>query len=260
MPFTPSHAVVALPFLRTPLVPAAIAVGAMTPDLPLFVGGLGLRYGTTHAWASLPLTVLVAAALLLVWRCLLRPAARDLSPDWLAQRLPALWDRGPAAALRETFPSPRGTAWLVLSLALGVASHILWDLFTHEGRAGVDLIPALDEPWGPLTGYKWLQYGSGIVGLVVIGVWAILWVKGRDAAATPHRVLASGVRRAWWISLPVFLLVAWVLGLLWWGPLTDEFTVRHLAYRVLPRACGLWGMLTLALALTVQLVRRTRRA
>ena len=33
MPFTPSHAVVALPFIRSPLVPAAIAVGAMTPDL-----------------------------------------------------------------------------------------------------------------------------------------------------------------------------------------------------------------------------------
>ena len=43
MPFTPSHAVVALPFLRTPLVPAAIAVGAMTPDLPLFVRGIAAR-------------------------------------------------------------------------------------------------------------------------------------------------------------------------------------------------------------------------
>ena len=43
MPFTPSHAVVALPFVRTPLVPAAIAVGAMAPDLPLFVRCLAAR-------------------------------------------------------------------------------------------------------------------------------------------------------------------------------------------------------------------------
>ncbi|MGK3950645.1 DUF4184 family protein, partial [Microbacterium sp. K2] len=48
MPFTPSHALVALPFIRTPLVPAAIAIGAMTPDLPLFLRGIGLPYSFTH--------------------------------------------------------------------------------------------------------------------------------------------------------------------------------------------------------------------
>ncbi|WP_262927685.1 DUF4184 family protein [Microbacterium sp. NIBRBAC000506063] len=48
MPFTPSHAVVALPFVRTPLLPAAIAVGAMAPDLPLFLRGTPLTYQVTH--------------------------------------------------------------------------------------------------------------------------------------------------------------------------------------------------------------------
>jgi hypothetical protein len=57
MPFTPSHAVIALPFVRTPLVPAAIAIGAMAPDLPLFVRGLPLHYGVTHSFAWLPATV-----------------------------------------------------------------------------------------------------------------------------------------------------------------------------------------------------------
>ncbi len=61
MPFTPSHAVVALPFVRTPLVPAAIAIGAMTPDLPLFVRGLPLHYGVTHSFAWLPATVVAGA-------------------------------------------------------------------------------------------------------------------------------------------------------------------------------------------------------
>ena len=74
MPFTPSHAVVALPFLRTPLVPAAIAVGAMSPDLPLFLRGMPLHYGMTHSLVWLPLTIADALVLLLVWRCLLRPA------------------------------------------------------------------------------------------------------------------------------------------------------------------------------------------
>src|SRR5690348_16124352 len=102
MPFTPSHAVVALPFIRTPLVPAAIAVGAMTPDLPLFVRGLPLHYGRTHDPAWLPLTVLVALVLLLVWRSVLRPAVRELSPGWLAARLPPAWDAGALGGARET--------------------------------------------------------------------------------------------------------------------------------------------------------------
>ncbi|MGB4135992.1 MAG: DUF4184 family protein, partial [Microbacterium sp.] len=65
MPFTPSHAIVALPFVRSPLVPAAIAVGAMTPDLPLFLRGVGPSYGFTHdpvnaLWTSLIALVLLA--------------------------------------------------------------------------------------------------------------------------------------------------------------------------------------------------------
>ena len=92
MPFTPSHAVIALPFVRTPLVPAAIAVGAMAPDIPLFLRGMPLHYGLTHSLAWLPLTVAVALVLLLIWRCVLRPAVRELSPRRLADRLPSAWD------------------------------------------------------------------------------------------------------------------------------------------------------------------------
>ncbi|QIG38072.1 DUF4184 family protein [Microbacterium sp. 4R-513] len=274
MPFTPSHAVVALPFLRTPLVPAAIAIGAMTPDLPLFVRFGPLGYGRTHDLAWLPVTMLVALALLLLWRCALRPATRELSPGWLAARLPREWDRGAAGALRDTFgvrpvrehgrPQRWSASWpafllLAASLAIGVASHIVWDLFTHEGRWGVAMMPALENPWGPLAGYKWLQYGSSVIGLSVIGVWGLLWLRRRSPRLPPVRVLPAWVRWAWWLSLPVVLMAAWLAGLAALGPFDGAFTPQHLAYRVLPPACAVWGMLTLALALAVQVVRSTRR-
>ncbi len=165
MPFTPSHAVVALPFVRTRLVPAAIAIGAMTPDLPLFVRGMWPDYGLTHDFAWLPVTVVVAFVLLLVWRCALRPATRELLPRPVAERLPAQWDTDARAGVRESVGGGAlGILWLVLSLALGVASHIAWDLFTHEGRTGEELLPALAERWGPFSVTKWLQYGSGCSG------------------------------------------------------------------------------------------------
>lgn len=269
MPFTPSHAVIALPFVRTPLVPAAIAIGAMTPDLPIFLRGFGLRYSITHTWSWLPLTVLVALGLLLIWRCVLRPAAHDLAPRALAERLPEGWRAGALASARETFARHRPGAapgsvsltsilLLVLSLALGVASHIAWDLFTHVDRWGLLAFPALADEWGPLPGYKWLQYGSSAVGLLVIGVWALLWLVRRRPEPLDGRAPAY-VRLLWWLSLPVLLAGAWVAGLAIFGPLRRGFGVEHLAYLVLPPIVGVWGALTVALAVGLQ-VRRARAA
>lgn len=263
MPFTPSHAVVALPFIRTPLVPAAIAIGAMTPDLPLFVRGLPLHYGITHAFSWLPATILLAFGLLLVWRCVLRPATRELSPRRLALRLPEEWDARAAVALRETVAvvpsSPAGTSWggmllLLTSLAIGVVSHIMWDLFTHEGRWGTDAVPALAATWGPLPGYKWLQHGSSVLGLAVIAIWMLVWLA-RRAPEAHVRVLPNVVRWVWWLSLPAALAAAWMWGIAVYGPFDAHFTPAHLGYRVLPTASAVWGAATLALCVVVQVVR-----
>lgn len=272
MPFTPSHAVVALPFLRTPLIPAAIAVGAMAPDLPLFVRGMLPSYARTHDFAWLPVTTLVALALLLLWRCVLRPVSRELAPRVLGERLPGEWDQGAAATLRTTFgiPAPgsespntreRGvsrfatTLLLLISLALGVATHIVWDLFTHEGRAGAELFPVLAEFWGPLAGYKWLQHASSVAGLLILAIWAALWFH-KQPCIQRKRALPQWVRVCWWLSLPVLLVGAWVWGMLVFGPFTEEWTVQHLAYRVLPPASAIFGCITFALCLGIQHARR----
>ncbi|MDQ1129030.1 DUF4184 family protein [Microbacterium sp. SORGH_AS_0888] len=261
MPFTPSHAVVALPFVRTPLVPAAIAVGAMTPDLPLFVRGTLFDYAVSHSFVWMPVTVMVALVLLLVWRCVLRPAATELAPRWLAARLPRAWDAGAARGAHETFArrgstvvSTGGVALLVVSLALGAASHIAWDLFTHEGRWGTVILPVLDRPWGPFTGYKWLQHGSSAAGLGVLGVWGILWLR-RAPARRVARIVPDAVRLLWWASLPAALLAAAIGGYVALGPFSPEFTPAHLGYAVLPPACAAWGVVTVVLCLLVQRAR-----
>src|SRR5690606_29007902 len=104
MPFTPAHAVVAIPFARTPLVPAAIAVGAMTPDAPLFFR-VGIDYWFTHSPLGLVLVDLpLALGFLLVWRVILRPALPQLSPRWVAERLPVSWSAA-------TWPWPLSGWW-----------------------------------------------------------------------------------------------------------------------------------------------------
>lgn len=260
MPFTPSHALVALPFIRTPLIPAAIAIGAMTPDLPLFVRGVGLNYTFTHTPGNVIWTALLALVLFVIWRAILRPAVPELTPAWIARRLPDEWSaRGAAAAARAIgigeqrwYPGLLGA-----SLILGVLSHIVWDLFTHEGRGGVQMLPVLDEMWGPLPGYRWLQYGSSVLGLAIIAIWALVWLTHRAPRPGLRRSVPHVVRVAWWTSLPAVLIGAWIWGLVVYGPLTDEFTVQHLAYRVLPPACAIWGVATLVLCATIAL-RRSR--
>lgn len=265
MPFTPSHAVVALPFLRTPLVPAAIAVGAMTPDLPLFVRFGVPPYALTHDPSRIGITILLALALLLVWRCVLRPAVRELAPALVARRIPGEWDAPAGSALRETLGVVRGrvrllpVAMLLVSLVLGILSHIAWDAFTHEGRFGVELLPVLQDRWGPLTGLKWLQHGSSVLGLAILAVWAGLWLA-RARPLPISRVMPTWVRVAWWLSLPIALAAAWATGLAIYGPLDPQFTGAHLAYRVLPPACAVWAGVTLLLGITVQLARRREGA
>lgn len=259
MPFTPSHALVALPFIRTPLVPGAIAIGAMTPDLPLFLRGVGLNYSFTHTLGNIVWTALLAFVLFLVWRVVLRPAVPELVPAAVAGRLPVDWNAGGVDAARtaigvgerRTFP-----LLLAASLILGVVSHILWDLFTHEGRGGVELLPVLDRMWGPLPGYKWLQHGSSVLGLAIIAVWAVFWLRRRAPRVDAQQHVPRAVRIVWWASLPVVLIAAWIFGLLSFGPLTPDFTVQHLAYRVLPTACAIWGVLTLGLCVVLAFRRR----
>ena len=259
MPFTPSHAVVALPFVRTPLVPAAIAIGAMTPDLPLFVRGFGVSYPFTHTYENIVWTAIIALGLFLLWRVVLRPVATELSPGWVARRLPDDWNMPAADAVNEALGI--GQRWtravaLAASLLIGVLSHIVWDEFTHEGRLGLQLLPAIAEQWGPLQGFTWLQHGSSVAGLVIIAIWAALWL--RRARPRPHvqRPTRSWVRVLWWVSLPVILIAAWLIGYATLGPLTPDFTVQHLAYRVLPFASGIWAMGTLALCVALTIVGR----
>lgn len=261
MPFTPSHAVLALPFIRTPLTPAAIAIGAMTPDLPLFLRGFGVTYAFTHTYANVLWTMVLAFGLFLIWRVVLRPAASELSPSWLARRLPAEWHEPAAETASKALGAGQRRSYiplLIASLLLGVSSHIFWDAFTHTGRFGVELLPALGDWWGPLQGFKWVQHGSSVIGLVIIGTWALLWLRRSAdtgaAYAERGRALPGWVRTTWWISLPVALIAAWVIGYFAYGPFTAEFTLQHLAYRVLPSACGIWAMLTLALCVVIAIV------
>jgi hypothetical protein len=205
VPFTVSHAAAALPFLRTPLVPAALVIGTVAPDLPYFTPLPGVIRGLTHSpLGVVTIDLAIGGLVLALWWLALRAPVLDLSPVWLRNRMPT----------RSAF-SLRLVVLAAVSLMVGAATHLVWDSFTHLGPV-VNAIPVLGATYGPLLLHKWLQHASSIVGLVVLGVWVARWVR----RVPVHPVFSpSGewMRRAAWISVAatfvVVGLVAWAVGI-----------------------------------------------
>ncbi|MFB7617441.1 DUF4184 family protein [Kitasatospora sp. NPDC056181] len=202
MPFTLSHPAAVLPLLRAagargPLVASALVAGSMAPDVPFFAesllpGAYGLG-GPTHSWWGVPtVDVAIAGVLVAGWHTLLRGPLVGLLPDRLAPAAEAL------TARRRGTAAARGAvdvAWFAGSAALGAATHVGWDAFTHGGRLGVTLLPVLDRTVAGLPLYTVLQYGSSALALAALAGYLVRAVRAVEPVR-PAVALPAGVRRA----------------------------------------------------------------
>ncbi|MCL3861187.1 DUF4184 family protein [Actinotalea sp. K2] len=195
MPFTLAHPAAVIPFLRGPLVPAALVAGALAPDVPYFVPvprHAGAWYEPfvnatlTHHWPGM-LTVAVptAAVLVVLWWFARSPLA-----DLVVRRRP---DRAPAEPLAEAglARALRAGAWIVVSLAIGVLTHVAWDSFTHWDGYAVENLALLQTEVAGVTTARILQDLSTLVGGAILVVWG--W---RRLAAWRARGGRLGVTRS----------------------------------------------------------------
>lgn len=219
MPFTPSHLAAALPFLRTPLVPAALAIGTMAPDFPYYVPRrLEVPRELTHSLLGL-VTIDLAMTLVAsaIWWYLLREPVIDLLPAPIRERIPR---RAPSAWWREHRSRLVAVVLVGVSALIGGATHLAWDSFTHPGWL-VDHVGFLHLQAGPLVVDKWLQHASTVGGIAALGVWAVL--RLRRAARDPARPSRFTSRQRT-IALVVVVLAAGVPSGGWWirGMLTGS--------------------------------------
>ena len=134
MPFTVSHVAAALPLRRLNLVWSAFVVGSMAPDFPYIVGTTEYR-SLGHQFPGV-IEFTLPASLFALWlfhAAIKRPAA-TLLPGGMQQRLHAeLGD--------FKFGGPARFMAILFSMALGIATHVVWDAFTHPfswpGGAGL---------------------------------------------------------------------------------------------------------------------------
>ena len=86
------------------------------------------------------------------------------------------------------------------------------------------------RPVGLLPTYRWLQFGLGALGLLVLAVWAVVWLGRSRPAPDPSTQLSSTQRTtAWLLILGVFLAACAVMGL---SVIRDGLSTESVAVRV----------------------------
>lgn len=221
MPFTLSHPAAVLPFLHTPLLPAGLVIGSMVPDLPYFLP-LGIPRTLTHSLVG-SVTVDLAMGLLAfaVWRFVLRAPLRDFGPRWLRER----WHPDAGAGVIRTI------ALLVLSLLVGIATHQVWDSFTHPDGWVVLRVAFLRGELGSSPVWHWAQYASGAFGLLVILIWTAGWVRRTVPRPAIYSRTSAWWRRTTWIAVVAVLaataLVVWLPAVVTGTKPLDPVIVFH---------------------------------
>jgi hypothetical protein len=189
MPFTPSHVAAALPFQRTPLVTSALVIGCMTPDFEYFlrfapIGGFG------H---TLPGVFLLDLPMALVVLWLFHAYAKVTLYNWLPQNLRRRIQLVPNS---PPFKNVAQFGLVLLSILIGIATHIAWDSFTHPGfwfysRYWYYLHRTIQVPaYGPMEYIRVIQQASTVFGALVLVLWFWQWYR-KTAPTQPDQAPTS---------------------------------------------------------------------
>ena len=181
MPFTPAHIAAALPFRHSRLVWSALVIGTMAPDFEYFIRfEPGLPYG--HRFPGVFLVTLpLALVTLWLFHAYVKAPFVALLPAGFRHRLAPYMGK-------FWFGGPGRFGLIVVSVLIGVLTHIAWDSFTHGNAWLVRYLPLLQTPIHlhrvrtvPL--YKLLQHGSTLFGLTVLAVAVLAWYRRTDVSA-----------------------------------------------------------------------------
>ena len=255
MPFTPAHVAAVLPLVGgsreqegrpTWVVPSALVIGSMVPDLLYFVP-IRIDRDLSHSLTGV-VTLDLALGLLFValWRVVAAPVVRDLSPDFLRDRIPV-----------PPPPTGREALWAVPCVVLGALTHVVWDSFTHANGWVVQRVPFLTEQFG-LPVFKLAQYGSGVLGCAVVLAYALRSPTRPSGADAQPRTTEAERNVAWVlvVVLPVLSGLAFALS-----ALGDRPTTEMLLYIAVVRGVSGLGLTACGLAVWWHLtVRRENRS
>jgi hypothetical protein len=185
MPFTLAHAAAVLPLRRLKLVWSAVVIGTFAPDFGLFLAIPDGRRDSHHLPHLLTFALPMSLVALWIFHRLLKRPLMELAPEGLRLRLtPYL--------RRFEFGGWRRFTLVVCSICIGMATHVLWDSFTHPYTWAYYHWPWLRQPvvlqlFGMervTQNYSWLQWTSSLLGCAILAAWFVLWYRSASPAGT----------------------------------------------------------------------------
>ena len=171
MPVTlPAHAAAVLPFVRFRALHAtALVVGSIAPDMAYLIGKYGAFLHTPQGivFGCVPLGLFA-----LIWaEALLLPALRASLPSWGGLQ----WAR--YAGSRGLPIGFMGWIWAAVSIAIGAATHVIWDGFTHRGQWPASALYAhltTDVTGETMSVPAFLQWACSFAGTSIVAIWMLL--------------------------------------------------------------------------------------
>jgi Domain of unknown function (DUF4184) len=243
MPFTVSHAAAVLPFRKLNLVWSAFIIGSMAPDFPYIIGNTDYRSIGHHFPGILEFTIPAALLALWMFHNVIKLPIIGLLPSGMQLRL-----RGEVRAF--PFGGLRRFVAILASIVFGIATHVVWDSFTHGYTWPYNHIRALrGSVYVPFVGsmpvHSALQYGSSVVGLVALALWVLLWYRRTPAIETrTMRPLKSRFSLAVAIFV-IAMLAGLIRALVLVGPpaIRSNAHVFLLVFSVTTLALAFWQLL-----------------
>ncbi|MGA9783742.1 MAG: DUF4184 family protein [Terracidiphilus sp.] len=191
MPFTLAHVAAAMPLRRSRLILSALIVGTMAPDFEYFVRlrpGGGWGHTIPGAFGlSLPLGL----AVLWLFHSFAKAPAVALLPQGVQRRLGR-------SLLPFRFLGMRRFLMILLSLLVGIATHLAWDSFTHSRGWFYHHFGLLHRhvvlPWlHRMSVYTFLQIFSSVAGVLILWLWLRSWYRATPPGPLP---LLNGLPRS----------------------------------------------------------------
>lgn len=213
MPLTFAHPAVVLPFggrNKRGLSLTGLVIGSMVPDFEYF---LRMRLKSTYShqwdgllWFDIPLGV----ALVIIYELWIKSPLMANLPSWLNRRVSRL------GGYRDNY-TVNYLLSVFIAVAIGAATHILWDSFTHPTGSFVKEIHQLRHivKWHgrKFPVYSLLQYAGSLFGGLFILILALALPKGQSTRAKS----ISG----FWLQLLLVMIVVVVIRLAMGLPLKE---------------------------------------
>ncbi|WP_160031729.1 DUF4184 family protein [Paenibacillus sp. An7] len=226
MPLTFAHPAAVLPFVRnkTYLHFPALVLGSMAPDFEYFLRGRpsGEIGHTIIGFITLNLFLVVLTYL--AYRYIVYPPIFNNLPTYVQVILTSSSSSScsPSPPKSEHPRNPRVIRVLVFiySAWLGMATHVIWDSFTHQGGFMVLRWSLLQETLSistyDLPVYKILQHGSTLFGLTIIFLVSLsrLGKHPSEVRISANSLHFNSKKWRYWLSLGVLMIVIFVLWIL----------------------------------------------